>query len=477
MAIDITVYPNLSPRIIEINYPETEASLQELIDAIRAWEDSDYGMFFPYLIDAAGKEDLGGGVSVGITATLRNAQVRFDARSAPLSTGTVTTGDALGKTLSASGADFITDEVYIGCTVLNNTTNAMESILEVVTSTELRSFALKSGTRQDWQIGDTYSVYPNDQCNLSGGNLVSVDVSGGSLSPVMQSPNTQVIRVSSSSATLQELGAIQFSSFNGGVSVDTSSSYSGVVYPVGTPQQPVNNMVDAMIIANTRGFTTFYISGNITLDSGTDFQEMIFTGESKTKSVITILDSADVENCEFYDAEVTGILDGGNVLKGCLIKNINYVNGYIEECVLGIGVITLGGNAEAHFLDCWSGVVGIDTPIIDLGGSGQGLGLRNYNGEIRLRNKSGSEKMSIDLNSGRVILDDTITAGKIIVRGIGKITDNSDGADVDAADLLSSSTISTTIWDALVIAHSFSGSFGELLQKIKKETSLIPALL
>jgi len=286
---------------------------------------------------------------------------------------------------------------------------------------------------------DYYSV------RLVGSNNNMFDIQSG----ILVQNKVQVIP--GNSAGLISSTAIEYASFDGGVTIDVVNGVSGTLgsstNPIGTPRNPSSNTADALLIATNRGFRTFYIVGDIDLDSGTDFDEAIFVGESKTKTVIDISDDADVENCEFYDAEVTGILDGGNVLKNCLIKNINYVNGYIEQCVLGTGTITLGGGAEAHFLDCWSGVVGTATPIIDMGGSGQGLGMRNYNGGIKLTNKSGSEKVSIDLNSGHVVLDDLVTNGEIVIRGIGKLTDGSDGAAVNADDLVNPAALASEVWE------------------------------
>lgn len=201
--------------------------------------------------------------------------------------------------------------------------------------------------------------YEGDHQLIIDGNLF-VDGGGNPFTPTV-GPYTVLVTLTVSSVStslVTDLPEIQHSSFNGGVSIDITSSYTGTTYPVGTQRQPVNNIVDALLIASARGFRTFYVIGDIELATGTDFIESIFVGESKTKTVITIADDADVENCEFYDAEVIGVLDGGNVLKNCLIGNINYVNGYIEQCVLKTGTITLGGSATAHFLDCWSGVVG-----------------------------------------------------------------------------------------------------------------------
>jgi hypothetical protein len=177
-----------------------------------------------------------------------------------------------------------------------------------------------------------------------------------------------------------------------------------------------------MTIATTRGFGTIYVVGDATIDSGGDYRGMIFVGESQTKSTFTISDAAQVENAEFYEATVTGTLDGNAKLRECRIENLNFVAGFIEQCVLEAGTILLGGNETAHFLDCWSGQPGTGTPTIDMGGSGQALALRNYNGGIRLTNKTGPESVSLDMNSGQIILDDTVTNGTIVMRGVGTWT-------------------------------------------------------
>jgi hypothetical protein len=255
-----------------------------------------------------------------------------------------------------------------------------------------------------------------------------------------------VDRTASASATLQEQAALQYSSYNGGVTVDLTSSDSGTAYPIGTPQAPVNNFTDALSIASEKGFGVFYVIGDATVDSSGDYRGLIFVGESQTKTELDIDTNAQVDGCEFYDATVIGTLDGDAKLKNCTIGTLNYINGIIEQCLLEVGTITLGGSAEAHFLDCWSGVAGSNTPIIDMGGSGQELSLRNYNGGIKLVNKSGSDPVSIDLNSGHIILDSTITNGTVVIRGIGKLTDNSQGADIDIQDFVNPGTLADRVW-------------------------------
>jgi hypothetical protein len=256
----------------------------------------------------------------------------------------------------------------------------------------------------------------------------------------------QVSLIVNNAAGLITNNAIEYSSFNGGVTIDVTSAFSGTLFPVGTPQAPVNNMTDALLIAGYRGLTTFYVIGDLDITAALDLEGYVFVGESMTKSEIDIDSAAACSKCEFYDASVVGTLDGENKLQNCRITNLNYLNGVVEQCLLGPGTITLGGSATAHFLDCWSGVPGTSTPVIDMGGAGQSLALRNYNGGISLRNKSGSDAISIDLNSGQVILESTLTAGDIVVRGIGKLTDLSQGANVLSEDFISPENIATHVW-------------------------------
>jgi hypothetical protein len=469
MAVSLRVYPNLSPRIIEVLDPTTDVTVQELVNAIRAWEDTETGELYPALIDAAGKEELGGGVVVGITATLQNARLMFTGRTTPADDGSGRTcdqTDALGETLFVNDADFVTAGVYPGCTVFNATTGELAAVYEVTNLNTLRSFPLSGRGGLGWTSGDDYVVFFNVQCNITGGNLVAVDDVGAELAPAFQSPNVQIVRSSSSSATLQELGSIQYISFGGGITVDETSPYTGTDFPVGTPQQPVNNLSDALLIAASRGFTTFFIVGDAIIDSGGDYSGMIFIGESMTKSHLTIASDANVLNSEFESAYVTGTLDGNARLKGCCIDNLTYVYGVIEQCMLNPGAIVLGGSNAAHFLDCWSGVAGSNTPTINCGGSGQSLALRNYNGGIKLLNKSGSDPISIDLNSGHIVLDNTITNGEIVLRGVGKLTDNSVGASVDDSYLLSPDSIINQFMEEQLSSHIISGSVGEAFNKI-----------
>jgi uncharacterized protein YjbI with pentapeptide repeats len=383
---DIWIDWDLSPRIIYVPSSSTELDMQDLVDTCRQHEVYQTNMDNDYLITAAGKDPLGGGVYVGLTVSLLNAQVAFEARSGP------------GYT----------------------------------------------------------------QCNLAGGNLVAYTATGAELNPVYPTAFTQVVRTSSSSATLQELLDIQYSSFGGGVTVDKDDGVSGTTYPTGTPRQPVNNLTDAMSIAGARGFTHLYVRGDLTVDNSGDYSDMTFVGESMTKSTLWITTGANVSGAEFSEAEVLGTLDGNAHLSHCLIGNLNYIYGVIEQCLLEAGTITLGGGNEAYFLDCWCGST-TTLPEIDMGGSGQSLALRSYSGGVKIKNKTGPETACITLAEGRIEIDSTVTAGLVQVVGVGQIEDNSAGATVDTTHLIGKDSIQSYIWNATAADFTGADTMGALM--------------
>jgi hypothetical protein len=71
-----------------------------LVDTLRGviGEPSWNGLDEPYILDASGKEDLGGGVAVGITVILRNARVQFEARLGPTYVQCIVSGGNLVAT-------------------------------------------------------------------------------------------------------------------------------------------------------------------------------------------------------------------------------------------------------------------------------------------------------------------------------------------------------------------------------------------
>ena len=372
MAIrsDITVTWDLSPRIITVAEPSTAITMQDLYDTMRDIEPIQIDEEF--IISGAGGESLGGGVSVGLTITLNNAKLAFEARTGP---------------------------EYI-------------------------------------------------QCNITGGNMVAVDENGNSMSSVHPTAFTQIIQANSSSATQTDLEAIQYSSFGGGVNIDVTSPNSGTKYPAGNQEYPVNNIPDAVIIANNNGFTTAFIRTSMTIEnvSITDFK---LVGASHVSTTIIIADSAVCDGLTIENANVTGILDGRTHIIDCSVGDITYVNGHIHHCGL-YGTIVLNGNEDAVVENCFT--VNQDSPpIIDMGGSGQDLAMPNYSGIVTIINFDDSNgEIGIGLSSGMVIFDNTILNGFGIISGNGLFVDNSGSNFVVNTDgLINRELITKASWDTV----------------------------
>ncbi|MHA2401442.1 MAG: hypothetical protein ACXADH_00505 [Candidatus Kariarchaeaceae archaeon] len=418
---DLNVDYQPSPRVIEVAAPSTELTIQDLVDTLRLSEEAfAEGLAFDKLIDAAGKEDLGGGVLVGITANLQDAQVAFEARRTPAETGTVTTGSGAAinglQTFVDTAADFLTAGIARGSLVINFTDNSIADVYEVIDANTLTTRALVNGTDNDYDIGDSYQVFNIIQCNISGGNLVAEDENDVQISSVVPTAFTQIVRTASSSATLSESQDIQYASFNGGVTVNTTSGTAGTTFPTGTSRQPVSNFTDALAIANDRGLTKFFVEGNCTL-TGLTFDNFVFEGQSTSRTLITIDPSASVVASEFTNCTVTGTLDGNSVIENGVASNLNFIDGVVRSSGL-VGEIVLSGSSTLQLLDCYEGSQ--VRPYINFGGGGTGLIVTNYNGSIGLKNKTGADSGFLDMASGDIEIDNDVTTGTITLRGVAK---------------------------------------------------------
>ena len=465
---DLDIDFNPSPRIVEVRSPSTELIAQDTVDTLRIGEESTSGITEFKLLDASGKQSLGGGVNVGITVELLDTQIAFEPRLTPAETGTVTTPSdppVINRiTFSDSTATFITNGVARGSLVINFTDNSIADVVSVDSETQLTTKTLANGSDNSFDTADVYHVFNIIQCDLSGGNIVSVDDVGGEISSVLPTAFTQVVRTSSASATLQDLSAIQFASFEGGVWVDVINGFTGTDYPTGTREHPSNNIPDAIAIDIERGFELVHIIGSITLDTGDDVSGFTILGQNQAKTVVTCNPGAETTGTEFDECSVMGTLDGGSLLKECLISDLAYVDGQVIHCLINPGTITISGSTTAHFLQCVAGNSSAATPTVDIG-SGSDVVFREWTGPMTLINKTGPERTSIDMLSGAIIIESSCVAGEIVIRGHGEITDNSGAGCTVSVDVMTVQGVVDGVWNEAKTSHEISGSFGEMLGK------------
>ncbi len=365
----------------------TEITIQNLLNDIRDFEDELTSLDIPKIASCAGKEDLGGGVSVGLTLTLLD----------------------------------------------------------------------------DWRLAFEERTGPTwVQCSVSGGNLVAVNTNGS----IYPTAYVTVTITASSSATTADLDAIQYSSYNGGVSIDVTATHdyaTGTTYPTGNQEYPVNNLTDAVTIANSKGFKTLFIRESMTISSGTIISDFILKGNSRVLTVVTIDSSVICDGIRIERCNISGTLDGGTRIQDCSVGTVNYVNGQIRDSGL-YGTITLDGNEEAVIANCYT-IDQDNQVIVDMGSSGQDLAMPNYSGLVTIQNlTSATEEIGIGLNAGMVILESSITSGTIIVSGIGMVSDNTIGTTiVDTSTLISTTTIADAVWEEILAEHLDAGSTGKAL--------------
>jgi hypothetical protein len=259
----------------------------------------------------------------------------------------------------------------------------------------------------------------------------------------------QVSVRSSNSAGLVTSAGIEAIEYNGKVYIDVLNGENGTIYPIGTLRRPVNNMSDAVFIANNRGFNGIYVLNNMNFDSDADIDEFIIEGDSSITTKIGVNDTASVSGCTILHCDITGVLSKNTILNYCRVGDLTYFDGEIRNCGL-YGNIYLQEQSDigsALFINCYTSDKD-RLPIIDMGNSGQDLCMPNYAGYINIQNLSSiSEEIDISLNAGLVVLDSTISAGQVTINGNGQVINNSTGSTiVNTSGLLSKSDIVAETW-------------------------------
>lgn len=204
---DVSLQWYEDPRIAEITSGSNELSVQDSHDTLATIQDKPEGHQFEFLLSSAGKENLGGGTTVGITTTLNNVQYAPKSTD-PRETGTTTATDPLGVTLTDTGKDFVAAGVVRGDWVVNFTDQSVTEVLGVTTTT-IRTRGLRNGTANTFTSGDAYKVWEVSEFDLAGGNFVAVDDVGGDLNPLFPVFGRFVTKASSSSATLADAKEIR----------------------------------------------------------------------------------------------------------------------------------------------------------------------------------------------------------------------------------------------------------------------------
>ena len=300
------------------------------------------------------------------------------------------------------------------------------------------------------------------QCNISGGNLVALDVDGNTMAAVQTTAYTQVIMTNSSSATLVEQDTIQYAAFGGGVTIDAVNGGTGTVFPMGTSASPVNNLTDAVAIVVLRGFDTLRFKGNFTFGPTAFLYNYCLHGDGMSDSVFTFQSGSMLPYCCIHHADVNGVIGGITEFIDCYVHDISSaivapsaVEMMIKDCLIGGSLQTPDNyTGSLNLLNSWSSTPTGDPVVIDMNGAACKVFAKNFAGYVKFRGITHADcLLVIDASSGEMIIDSSCTAGTIKVRGIGVLTDNHTGTcSVDTDGLMNQITVATAT-DALLTAN------------------------
>jgi len=212
------------------------------------------------------------------------------------------------------------------------------------------------------------------------------------------------------------------------VYIDTLHGTPGaVVGENGTPQNPVDNLDDAITIMNLSRFNHLHMDARsaLTLTQGLD--EIDVEGYAYTLT----LNNQDIGNARITGARLIGTAVSTNPapvrIEECHLSDqgVTLPSFRMFRCSFG-GEITGYNDSQYIAHHCYSGVAGTDTPIFNFG-TNSTLELRSYSGGMRVKSMSAGCRMSIEGN-GQLIIDASCTGGTIAIRGNFTITDYSGGA-------------------------------------------------
>lgn len=358
--------------------------------------------------------------------------------------------------------------------------------------TEIRSLSIPAfhAELRDIEDSETGMVFP-DTHNYVG----PIDVGGVALAPVISIINGYTVTFedgmyavnlvgansnigdnvnvnsvsvrSANSAGLTYSKEVEDQSFTDSrIAVNTVSGISTTNFPAGTPGVPVIGLTEAGQIALARTLPKrMALSGNLVLGGGDSIADWNVEGGTLT------LTGTDVEGLSGGNFIITGSGVGAmSVSNHVVFDNYSGFQGDAEEAEL-VGTMTLADYAgDYQFYDCFSGVPGTGTPVIDCNNIvGLQLALRPYTGGIELRNiTDAGSSISVDLISGRVVIASSCTAGTIVIRGTGWVTDNSSGMTVVTTGLTTDPAAVVTpasIWDYPQASITETSSVGYYLMK------------
>jgi len=204
--------------------------------------------------------------------------------------------------------------------------------------------------------------------------------------------------------------------YNGKITIDTENGSPGTGYPIGTSYDPVDNLNDAITIAERIKSNRIHILGDLTMSG--DCPGYVFETDNHTTSALTLA-GTDIENCTFHNFTISGDCGGYRfTANDCWLTNITdaSINGY--DCSIE-GSFSIADGESIMLRD--SSSQGISPITIDFNGTGS-IGFGEFDGVIVLANMTNPTSYCAITGRSIITMADSITAGIFYFGGIGTVT-------------------------------------------------------
>jgi hypothetical protein len=224
------------------------------------------------------------------------------------------------------------------------------------------------------------------------------------------------------------------------VFIDTINGVPGTTGSIGKPTNPVDNMTDARTLADFDNLRSYEFQNALTATA--NHTQWRFIGRTSKANDVVNLSGFDFSDSFFTGCKLTGSMSGRINCDGCLIDVVTGLDGDFSDCGLE-GNLATAASTSVGFENCHSDVPGSSTPILSVG-SNTNVYFRNYSGGIQINNLSSGNTLSVDLDPGHLIIDSSCTGGTILVRGVGRCTNNATGVTIIDLGLLDAREIHLT---------------------------------
>jgi len=251
-------------------------------------------------------------------------------------------------------------------------------------------------------------------------------------------PNNVSVR-SANSAGLMQSREIEQAAFEGMVHIDVAAGAAGTLYPLGTDQNPVNNLADAKLIAETRGINTIHVHGTLVI--GGDVSGYNITGDG---AIVGLIETY------FSDVYIQGQLGGVANFRDCFVGPLTQVRGVFHDSgILGpITPVTPDGVDLVAFDHCYSTL----PLVVDLADTDASVSFTEWQGQIEFINGTGAGVVYVGAIIGTITIASSCTSGLYSMSGNQIVINNSTGTAV-----VDTNAILTRRGDRLLSVAKFLG--------------------